>query len=168
MKPTGKVLKPAVLGLLCAFLLASTNLQTRDIISQNQRTFEEQQLREMVSGAAVKKNDDGYDVLSIEGSVAGKITYSNTNQGYNGRIQFLLAKNNQGQVTAIRVTHHSETPGLGDKIDHTVSDWVDQFSGRSLANSTWRLRPYGDIDAITGATITSKAMVEAIRLELSQ
>lgn len=87
--------------------------------------------------------------------------------GYAGQIHLLVAVTVDGRLLGVRVTSHSETPGIGDVIEAGKSPWIGSFSGRSLddpAESRWRLRKDGgDIDAISGATISSRAVVAATR-----
>ena len=70
-------------------------------------------------------------------------------------------------MLAVRAVAHEETPGLGDRIDAAKSDWINRFSGRSLADpdpERWAVRrDGGDFDQLTGATITSRAVVNAVR-----
>tara|TARA_R110000772_G_scaffold147149_2_gene257605 strand:+ start:226 stop:870 length:645 start_codon:yes stop_codon:yes gene_type:complete len=86
--------------------------------------------------------------------------------GYNGDINLLLAVNTDGTVDGVRVTAHRETPGLGDKIDLRLSDWILAFNGRSLTNPNpegWTVvKNKGDFDQFTGATITPRAVTIAI------
>lgn len=88
-------------------------------------------------------------------------------QGYVGPIRLLVSIGVDGQVLGVRVVAHQETPGLGDRIDATKSGWIDGFTGRSLgdpAAGRWALRrDGGEFDAITGATVTSRAVVDAVR-----
>jgi len=87
--------------------------------------------------------------------------------GYSGAIHLLVAISAEGRVFGVRVLAHRETPGLGDFIESRRSDWVGQFTGRALADppaSRWQVRKDGgDFDYFTGATITSRAMVRAVR-----
>jgi electron transport complex protein RnfG len=89
-----------------------------------------------------------------------------TAQGYSGTIRLLVGIDATGAVTGVRVLAHAETPGLGDKVDVRVSDWILGFNGRSLQNpdtSGWRVRKDGgDFDQFVGATITPRAVVGAV------
>ena len=90
--------------------------------------------------------------------------------GYNGNIELLVGlrvfdHDNSSEVIAVRALSHQETPGLGDKIDAGRSDWVYQFRHKSLLNTNWRL-DQGGFDALTGATITSRAVVKAVHKRL--
>jgi len=86
--------------------------------------------------------------------------------GYQGAIEILLGVDVKGAIHAIRVIAHSETPGLGDGIV-TNQPWIDQFIGRTLDSVHWAVRKDGgDFDQFTGATITPRAVVAAIKLGL--
>lgn len=162
-----KILKPTLLALTCALLLAFTNQQTQETIESNQRHYEERVLREMVNGAELQQSSSGYNVFR-EGTQFGTIEPFTTTRGYNGRIDLLIALNSDREVISVRVTYHEETPGIGDKIELDVSGWIHQFSGRSADDTDWTLSPGGDIDAISGATITSRAVTDAIAEVLSE
>ncbi len=87
-------------------------------------------------------------------------------QGYVDDIELLVGIDAAGKLIGVRAVRHSETPGLGDGIDARRSDWIAQFSGRSL-DDRWALRrDGGDIDQLTGATITSRAVLKAIHAAL--
>lgn len=87
--------------------------------------------------------------------------------GYSGNIHFLVAVNVNGRVQGVRVLQHRETPGLGDKIELKKSDWILSFDGervRSESDSRWAVRrDNGMFDQFTGATITPRALVNAVR-----
>ena len=79
----------------------------------------------------------------------------------------LVAINADGTLAGVRVTAHRETPGLGDGIDAERSDWILQFAGKALdspASAAWAVRKDGgEFDQFTGATITPRAVVKAVR-----
>lgn len=87
--------------------------------------------------------------------------------GYSGAIRLLVAISAEGRVLGVRVLEHRETPGLGDFIESRRSDWIERFTGRALGDpppSHWQARKDGgDFDQFTGATITSRAVVRAVR-----
>lgn len=90
--------------------------------------------------------------------------------GYSGSIELLLALNLTGEVEGIRVISHQETPGLGDKIELKKSDWILSFNNKSLINpaaSDWAVKKDGgEFDQFTGATITPRAIVNAVKRSL--
>ena len=126
----------------------------------------------MVNGAEVEKSISGYTVFRKETKI-GTIEPFMTHRGYNGKIDLLIAltlkSSTQGrEIISVRVTHHEETPGIGDKIEPEISSWIHQFAGKSALDTNWTLFPEGDIDAISGATITSRAVTNAIAKVLSK
>ena len=87
--------------------------------------------------------------------------------GYSGSIRLLVAVTPDGRLLGVRVLEHQETPGLGDAIEERKSDWILAFTGRSLADpprERWKVRKDGgDFDQFTGATVTPRAVVTAVR-----
>lgn len=90
--------------------------------------------------------------------------------GYNGAIKLLVGINLDGTLAGVRVVSHHETPGLGDTIDAQRSNWILGFTGRSLQDPVlkkWAVkRDGGDFDQFTGATITPRAVVKAVKKAL--
>lgn len=88
-------------------------------------------------------------------------------RGYGGPIDLLVAVDTAGTVQGVRVTAHRETPGLGNPIDISISDWITGFDGASLSDPSlpqWGVTVDGGrFDALTGATITPRAVVQAVR-----
>ncbi len=87
--------------------------------------------------------------------------------GYSGPIKLLIGADFKGTVIGARVIKHQETPGLGDKIERRISDWITVFSGQKingLNDQRWAVKKDGGIfDQFTGATITPRAVVNAVR-----
>jgi electron transport complex protein RnfG len=87
--------------------------------------------------------------------------------GYNGKIKLLVGIDTTGTITGTRILSHQETPGLGDKIDLRVTDWILGFTGKQLSaenESGWAVRKDGGhFDQFTGATITPRAVVKAVK-----
>ncbi len=87
--------------------------------------------------------------------------------GYAGRIRLLVAVGIDGEVKGVRVAEHRETPGLGDRIEARKSGWILGFRGLRTEEPTtdaWTLdRDGGAFDRLTGATITSRAVLGAVR-----
>jgi electron transport complex protein RnfG len=75
-------------------------------------------------------------------------------------------------VLGVRVTRHTETPGLGDKIEARRAPWILDFNGKSLkapVPARWGVKKDGgDFDQFAGATITPRAIVTAVRLGLER
>lgn len=87
--------------------------------------------------------------------------------GYSGEIKLVVAANFEGNSLGARVVEHKETPGLGDKIDIRVSDWILSFNNVPFNGATdnrWKVKKDGgQFDQFTGATITPRAVVGAIK-----
>ena len=87
--------------------------------------------------------------------------------GYSGEIKLMVGVDTQGMLSGVRVLNHNETPGLGDKIELKKSAWILSFNGKNLTgedDSRWAVRnDGGQFDAFTGATITPRAVVKAVR-----
>ena len=87
--------------------------------------------------------------------------------GYSGPIKLLVAVRYDGTLGGVRVISHKETPGLGDKIEESRSDWILGFKGKSLNNppeERWKVKRDGGIfDQFTGATITPRSIVKAVK-----
>lgn len=87
--------------------------------------------------------------------------------GYSGPIRLLAGILADGTLSGVRVVSHRETPGLGDKVEVERDDWILGFEGRSLGRpprERWAVRrDDGVFDQFTGATITPRAVVSAVR-----
>ena len=101
----------------------------------------------------------------LDGEPTAVVITANAPDGYVGDISLLIGLYKDGTIAAVRVTQHRETPGLGDKIELRRSDWITQFDGKSISHPmTWAVsKDGGEFDQLTGATITPRAVVRAIR-----
>lgn len=101
------------------------------------------------------------------GKPVAAVIESTAPDGYSGNIELLVGADFHGNVLGTRVTEHHETPGLGDKIVPPISDWIFSLSGRHIEGSddkTFAVRKDGgNIDQFTGATITPRAVVNAVK-----
>lgn len=87
--------------------------------------------------------------------------------GYSGNIVLLMGIELNGNILGVRTLAHKETPGLGDKIETRISDWILSFTGKtfSLENEAdWGVKKDGGMfDQFTGATITPRAVINNVR-----
>lgn len=87
--------------------------------------------------------------------------------GYNGAIKIIVGLDMQGVITSTRVLEHNETPGLGDKVETRKTDWIFNFDHKTIDKdneSSWAVRKDGgQFDQFTGATITPRAVVKAVK-----
>jgi electron transport complex protein RnfG len=88
-------------------------------------------------------------------------------KGYAGDILILIGINRDGELLGVRIIAHQETPGLGDKIERSKSNWVEGFKGKSFENTDdaeWAVRKDGgQFDQFSGATITPRGIVSAVK-----
>jgi Na+-translocating ferredoxin:NAD+ oxidoreductase subunit G len=114
-------------------------------------------------------DDEPVDVfVALEaGTPAAVVFASVAPRGYNASIRMLIGVSPSGALTGVRVVSHRETPGLGDAIEATKSDWILQFDGLSLSMPPlplWAVdKDDGQFDTITGATVTSRAVVQGVK-----
>ncbi len=85
--------------------------------------------------------------------------------GYAGSIELLIAIDRQGKLVGVKTLKQSETPGLGGKLADWPNTWLEVFTGKSLTDpddNGWALKKdQGQFDQIAGATITSRAVINA-------
>lgn len=90
--------------------------------------------------------------------------------GYSGDIRLIVGIREDGRLAGVRVLSHRETPGLGDKIEAGKHPWILGFADRSLddpAEAKWKVRRDGGaFDQFTGATISPRAVVSAVKQAL--
>lgn len=175
----------AVMAAICTLLVAATYQLTADRIAANERAWLERSLEPALSGVffegsvtesklLVPAPHDlpGNDTAIIyrvfaEGAPVAALFAVTARDGYAGPIRILVGVGIDGTVTGVRIVEHRETPGLGDRIDQSRSDWVYQFDGRSLVNPAevnWLLDvDGGEFDQLTGASVTPRAVIKAIR-----
>lgn len=104
--------------------------------------------------------------ITKKGTTATGVVVVVSGVGYGGTIDVMLGLNPEGTITGIEVLRHSETPGLGAKI--TEEKFLQQFPSKNIKNTKWSLKKSGgDIDQISGATISPQAVVTAIQSGLT-
>ena len=156
-----------VISAIVALLLGMTNYITEDIIDAIKQEKTQKALREVMPGGHEFKE------LSAEVS-ADEVTgvYSAGNSGYviqmevsgsQGAIDMVVGVDLSGAVTGVSIVDMAETAGLGDKA--ADADWRAQFVGAS--GSVAVNKDGGQIDALTGATVTSRAVANGVNIALA-
>ncbi len=171
----------AVIG---AALVGLTFTQTEDDIKHNEELTLLKKLNNIIPADSYD-NDLLQDIITLkanpllgndEQSMAYRARKNKKNvavvfssiapNGYNGPIHLLVGIKADGTLAGVRVVKHRETPGLGDVVSSTHSDWILGFDGKSLSNPEqkgWKVKRDGGIfDQFTGATITPRAVVKAV------
>ncbi len=192
MKPTLKTMASAaaILGLFSVLgtgLVALVHENTQAKIAENQRQTLLHSLQNLIPASAYD-NDILADALEVSdpalgpkpaaayrarksGRPAAVVLAPVAPDGYNGEIRLLVAIRADSSLAGVRVLAHRETPGLGDPIDENKSTWILGFNGLSLEHPPehlWKVkRDGGFFDQFTGATITPRAVVKAVRKTLA-
>lgn len=176
-----------ILGIFAMFtvgLIAVTQQSTADRIAEERRRAQMSALTEILADGQ-HDNDMLSDTFMVEdrkllslpgpseayrgrqdGEVVAVILPVIAPDGYSGRIDLLVGIRANGELAGVRVLSHRETPGLGDKLELAKSQWILSFDGKSLsmpAPENWGVRKDGGaFDQFTGATITPRAVVQAV------
>ena len=166
MNNWNRIGKPiVVLSLICVFVtaaLAVTNEVTAPIIAEATRLAQEQ------ARAQVLPEADGFtqvtgievdgvsDVYTADNGAGAVITSSA--RGYGGDVVVMVGIDAQGAIRAVTVTSHSESPGVGTRVVDSA-DYLARYTGLSAGGP---LVLGQDVDAVTGATVSSTAVIEAV------
>ena len=120
---------------------------------------EESGLYSLFDASAVTTDEETGETHILSGFPPIGYAFMTDGRGYGGKIGILVGLEVDRAVRGIRIISHQETPGLGAKI--TALDFLDQFAGLSTGELAIR-RDGGAVDAITGATISSRAVAEGV------
>jgi len=183
--PARTLLLVGLIAVVAAVLVTASYNFSKDRIAANQRvrlirslhsvldpSISESRLNPILlelSDAELLGSDDAIDVFVVteNGRAIATIFAAFAPDGYHAPIQLLIGIAADERITGVRVVSHRETPGLGDAIDIKKSDWITQFDGRSLQMPplpNWAVdEDAGSFDSITGATVTSRAVVTAVK-----
>ncbi|MGB0659391.1 MAG: electron transport complex subunit RsxG [Mangrovicoccus sp.] len=178
--PAGHGILLGLFALVTALLLALADEATRGAIadraaedlaaSLGQVISESLHDNDLVASTFVITDEEAGELTVYQAVQAGAVTavaYEMVGYGYAGAIRVLMAVDPAGEILGVRVLAHAETPGLGDKIETAKDDWILGFDGRSLedpAPAKWKVQKDGGVfDQFSGATITPRAVVGAIR-----
>lgn len=155
-----------VITAVSALVLGAVNALTADTIAMRQEAARQEAM------ACVMSNADVFSDLYSEDQTIERITgaYHGTQfvgycvevspKGFGGAVNLMVGVNPYGRVTGVTILDHSETPGLGAKAEDP--GFLDQYVGKS-----GKIVVGGNINAITGATITSKAVTEGVNTALT-
>ena len=98
-----------------------------------------------------------------DSTLVGTAIKTFSDKGFTKRIYIMVGFLPDGTIKNISVLEHAETPGLGDKMDKKKSNWSEQFNGKNPASYKLQVtKDGGDVDAITAATISSRAYTDAV------
>lgn len=177
-------------ALFIAAILAGTYSQTHERIQQAQRAAQQKALYEIIPRDQ-HENDLLADTVTIPASALAELGLKQASQvhiarqsgqvsaiiipavapdGYSGDIHLIIGVMRDGSIAGVRVVAHNETPGLGDKMDVQKGRWIFSLDNRSLTNpelAGWAVKKDGGVfDQFTGATITPRAIINAVKRAL--
>ncbi len=153
-------------------VLGVVYVQTFDVIAAAKKKKLEEAIGKVVPAfdtlnVYTRMPDTGKDSLVFyeaynNNKLVGTAIKTYTEKGFSGVIRIMVGFDTNGVIINTAVLEHKETPGLGDKMDISKSKWCTQFNGKNP--ETYKLtvtKDGGDVDAITAATISSRAFCDA-------
>jgi Na+-translocating ferredoxin:NAD+ oxidoreductase subunit G len=152
-----------ILGFICtlaAGFLAAVNALTQPKIFAQSKQQEEKSLSEVLPDAArfeAVRSAAGeviYYKAYDKNNAASGVAFKTEGRGYSSPIEIMAGMDGEGRLTVIKVLSQNETPGLGNRISE--SSFISRFSGKDISG-------LGSIQAITGATISSKAVIDSVK-----
>lgn len=166
------------IALLCTIISAGIFFLTKDkidaVIAAQQRELLLQVIPQdyfnnnLLESAVIPqdKNLEGIQKIYFakkDGNVSAYAYETTAPDGYSGDIRLLVGLDPKGEVLGVRVIEHHETPGLGDKIERRISNWILGFTNQPINEhnlSEWAVKKDGGkFDQFSGATITPRAVV---------
>jgi len=162
--------------LIAGGLLAGVDALTRDRIAEVNIQRRQKALEAVLPGTNQYDNIPMQEAVTVRhqerywtfytarkaGVFAGAAVETGSPNGYGGNIRLMFGFDAQGKSIGIAILEQKETPGLGANID--TPGFRDRLAGQDLQQTNWRVKKDGgDIDHITAATISSRAVTDAVR-----
>ncbi len=169
----GEVIKPAaILFAICvavAAALAGANLLTEEKIVEQQALKAEQSRKVVLPGADSFEEGEGC-YLGKSGSDTVGYVFETEGKGYGGTVRVMTGIDREGTITGIVILEHGETPGLGANAEKEA--FRSQFQKKAPENGLqvvkFQTPGEGEVEALTGATITTKAVTNAVNAAIEQ
>ena len=166
-----------IICVVAGAILAGVNMMTMEPIAASKAATLEKAIQDVTPAVDKKPTEEAYmavtgdgDSLKIypakkDGKFVGAAVESNTMKGFSGEIKVIVGFDVEGKLLNYAVLQHAETPGLGAKMQEwfRMEGKNQNVLGRSLANGELKVtKDGGDVDAITAATISSRAFLNAV------
>lgn len=172
------VLSLGIITVVAAAALAGVYSMTLEPIAQAKAQKQQDAIGQVLPGIEFNNNPaeeamevtiDGETVTVFparkDGQLAGAAVESHDNNGFSGLITVMYGFNEAGDITGYAVMQHAETPGLGSKMGEWFCDPAHSIVGLNARSSNLTVsKDGGDVDAITAATISSRAFLRALTL----
>lgn len=160
--------------LMASFSLGAVYNLTKEPIAKAQQAKKEAAIRQVVPGfdqlePITVTLEDGGDPMVINkamkaGELVGYAVEAYTDKGFGGRINLMVGFTPDGIIFNTAILKHTETPGLGDKMDAAKSNFSEQFKKKNPDEFTLKVKKDGGkVDAITAATISSRAFCDGVQ-----
>ena len=170
------ILVLVVICFVTTFLLAFTYGITSPIIAENTAKTESEARLELLPDADDFTESDAQVYVLEEGKVyvenvyvanngAGMVVTVKSNS-YGGMLTAMVGIDKDGAVTGVKITDHSDTPGVGTKAQS--SDHLSQYVGKSELGSAKIKDHADDVVEVTGASVSSGAIHKAVYCALEQ
>ena len=169
------ILRPtAVLFLICVIVaaaLAGTNLLTKDKIAEQAAEKAEKSRKLALSAADTFTPVDGYDCyVGTSGNEIVGYVFETSAKGYGGDVDVMTGISLEGKITGVILLDHEETPGLGANAEK--EEFRAQFL-QDVPETLLKLVKYqapqpGEVEAMTGASMTSRAVMNAVNEAIQQ
>jgi electron transport complex protein RnfG len=168
------VIRLLVIVLIAGLALSLVYTQTFDTIQAAKKAKLEKAIGQVVPQFDTLKivkvmPATGKDSLTFyeafaSGEKVGTAVETYTDKGFGGRFTIMVGFDTKGAIINTAVLEFKETPGLGDKMSKSKSDWSNQFNGKNPASYNLKVtKDGGDVEAITAATISSRAFCDATK-----
>ena len=148
-----------IVALISVALVTATDSITRDKIEEQKEQQIQSMLKEMFPSMSEYTFEDDIYTIYSDGAGVG-YAFLAVGKGYGGDIDILIGLEDETTIKGITIISQSETPGLGSRI--AESSFASEFAGLNIGDVALK-QDGGEIDAITGATISSGAVVDAVR-----
>ena len=145
-----------------AGLLGFVNYLTEDKIAQNTAKKAQQAMQNVLPAESYEPLEVSKEGIKEAYRCEAGYVVRVAKNGFGGEIDIMVGIDRNGAVTGIYIVGHSETASLGSNCER--EDWRAQFIGATQALAV--NKDGGEIDALTGATVTSRAVVEGVNLAL--
>lgn len=170
----------ALIAALCVFFILNAQRNTSEQISANQNARMMQVINDLLpqesltddtvnvcklfSHKKIGKNMPFFTITDKNNKPLGYIATFSTSRGYSNPLILIAGLTADLKIYKVDIHTSKETPGIGDKVDRKHGNFLDQFDNQDLHSINWEVKKFGgDFDYITGATVTSRAIVLASR-----
>ena len=170
---------------ICTLIVSLVNFFTKDTIAAQQQRLLLQTLNQILP-QQIYNNDLAADCTLVSNKAllgseqpqriyrarlnnqpVAAVIETTAPDGYSGSIVLMMAVKLDGTISGVKTLSHKETPGLGDKIEARKSDWILSFKNQQVQSENdtrWAVKKdNGMFDQFTGATITPRAVVKAVK-----